>query len=253
MRIKKKILTIAMSLVLLLGMVFMITACDDWRYDLESDKFLGIDEASMRDPKKEFVTLKVGDRFERKKDVLMRKDVFANNPFFNIFTDEGYTLKILGRDINLSYIKQVLEGNLEIQYLRIGGVNYFYDFDDRDDILEAVMRSPNRVPTLASNTMTEEEKNTLRPVVNPTPMGGKERKYFVVESIVKQNWRKETAIVRARVFGSEERIDVVVRMDSVLYLNVVAGINMQDTSDTNLSRVFGGVKDKNNWYLVHQV
>lgn len=258
MNIKKRILAISISLVLLLGLVLTITACDDWHYDLESDKFWGFKEgteADLRDPTKEFITLRVGDRFGIKRDVLMRKDVFIDNPFFSMFTDEGYNISsIISGTNKLSYITKALEGKLEVQYLLIGGICYFYDFDDAEDLWEAALTSVTRPAPLQSNTITDELKQNLMPTTNPTNMGLLTRRYFEIEQQVRVNWRKETATFSAKMYGTEERVEVLVRTDSTFYRNLMASLNgTADTTGENFTRIRGGVNYKNKWYLVHQV
>ena len=253
MKVKKKILAVCVTRLLLMGVCFDFVACDDWHYDLESDKLWSIDETSMRDQNSEFVTLKVGETPVFTKDVLMRKDAFAANPFFNMFTDEGYDIGLGTTTNKLSYLKKNVVGRLEVQYLRLGGRNYFYDFEDRDDLWEAAWRSPDRSPALESNSVSDALKEKLKPTVNASSMNGLERKYFIIEHQIRVNWRKETAVFQAKVYGSEERVEVAVRTDSTFYRNVLNALNTQDTSDNNLSRVFGGVNYKNQWYLVHQV
>lgn len=256
MTVKKKILAICASILLLIGISFAFVGCDNWHYDLESDNFLGIDEQAMRDPNSEFVTLYVGETNAFKKNVIMRKDVFETNPFFNMFTSTGY--KVAGMTTPISYlthdiVSTLVKEKLEIQYLRIGGVNYFYDFEETKALWEAIFKSPLRPQPLAPNTITEEQKEAFKPVVNPIQMGGKDRKYFVIESVAKIEWKKERAILNARVFGTQERVQVLVMTDSMFYRNLVNDLNSTDTTDTNLARVRGGVNYRNQWYLVHQV
>lgn len=253
MKVRNRILSICASIVLLLGITFVFVGCDDWNFDLESESFWGIDEASMRDPNSEFVTLQVGERVGIKRDVLMRKDVFASNPFFNLFTDTGYAVNLLNNVTTLNYLTKQLQGNLEVQYLRIGGKNYFYDFDDNTDLLEAALKSPNRVNPLPSNTVTDVMREKLKPTANATDMGGFTRKYFVIENQKTVNWKRERAIFTARAYGTQERFEVVVHTDTTFYRNVCASLQTIDTSDANYARVFGGVCYKNKWYLVHQI
>ena len=258
MKVKTKILAICASILLLIGISFAFVGCDNWHYDLESDNFLGIDEQAMRDPNSEFVTLYVGETNAFRKNVIMRKDVLNANPFFNMFTDTGYTIP--GTSTKISYlthniVSTLLREKLEIQYLRIGGINYFYDFEETKDLWEALLNSPPRQPgEIQSNTITDEQKKAFAPVVNPTQMGSKDRKYFVVESVAKMEWKKERAILNARIFGTEERVQVLVMTDSMFYRNLVSDMNSTtDTTDAALARIRGGVNYRNQWYLVHQV